>query len=152
MPILAETSDAVQIATLITGMIASISLPYIAYLTAKLAADQRARAEDAAKAVVEVKKTLEISKTETDDKLYGLAEIGNATHTLVNSQLGEQLKLSAETSRFKADTLRADKNASKTDIAIAEAAATLAEGTLAEHQQKQQVVDAAARESLNRKK
>ncbi len=105
----------------------------------------------AASAVEEVKTTLKESKADTDDKLEGLAEIGvtaNATvekiHLLVNSQLGEQLRLSAETSRFKADTLAHDSSRTKIEREIAETAAQLAESIYIEHQRKQKTVDDAA--------
>jgi hypothetical protein len=92
----------------------------------------RKEAAVAAAAVEEVKTTLETTKRDTDVKLEGIARTGDITHTLVNSGLGVQLKLSAETSRFKANTTK-----NPVDIA----AADLAEKTLADHQQKQRDAD-----------
>ncbi len=163
MEILAEVSDAVQIATLFAGVLTTIFGGWMAYMMAKLKANSetakvnseiaagkveqvriategaavkveqvRKAAAIAAAAVEEVKTTLETSKQETDDKLEVIAHTGDMTHRLVNSAMGVQLKLSAETSRFKANTTK-----NPVDIAAAE----LAEKTLLEHQQKQHEAD-----------
>jgi hypothetical protein len=90
-------------------------------------------AANAAVAVREVKTTLQDNTTKVDDKLDGLTRLAEATHVLVNSAMGAQLKLNAETSRFKADT-----TGDPIDIAAAE----LAEHTWADHVLKQKAVDA----------
>jgi phosphoglycolate phosphatase-like HAD superfamily hydrolase len=119
MEILAETSDAVQIATLITGCIATLISGVLTYLMARLNAQAKTAAtasDNAATAVKEVKETLKIQektnkeqREETDEKLEGLAEIGaanhelgQATHNLVNGGLAPLLKSAAEDSEFKA--------------------------------------------------
>ena len=63
-----------------------------------------------------------------------IAKVGEATHMLVNSAMGAQLRLHADTARAKADITH-----DKIDIVAAETAEKL----LAEHIKKQQQVDAA---------
>lgn len=113
MNVLAESSDAVQIATLITQMIGAVFGGYLAYLMARLNVQAKSAAtasSNAAAAVENVRTTLVKSTTETDDKLEGLVEIGVAnhelgkqTHQLVNGGLAPLLKAAAEDSEFKAN-------------------------------------------------
>lgn len=143
MPLFAETqSDVVQIVQLVTACVIALQGGWIVYQLQKqkIAAEKagvkveevRKTAAVAAEAVEDVKTTLKETKSATDEKLEELADIAAATHVLVNSAMGAQLKLNAETSRFKADTTK-----NPIDIAAAE----LAEHTLADHVAKQRAVD-----------
>lgn len=66
------------------------------------------------------------------EKLDGIAKTGEKTHTLVNSNMGAQLKLGAELARWKADREPTQQNKD---------AADLAEQRLKEHEGKQAIVD-----------
>lgn len=87
----------------------------------------------AAKKVEAVKVALEASGKATDKKLDAIAEVGDATHTLVNNNMGIQLKLNAVTLRRLAGIT---KKTGDREAAIA------AEKLYAEHMAKQAVVDA----------
>lgn len=111
----------VDIAAIIVGAIVTIQVTQI-----------NAKATAAAKEVKEVKQTLSEATTATDTKLEELAVTADATHTLVNSNMGVQLRLNAELSRWKA--LQTGKPADAE-------AADLAEKLLREHELKQADVD-----------
>jgi hypothetical protein len=66
------------------------------------------------------------------NRLDKLAKVGEATHMLVNSAMGAQLKLHADTARAKSDI-----TGQPADIAVA----NLAEKMLAEHVAKQAALD-----------
>jgi hypothetical protein len=90
------------------------------------------KAADAAQKVEDVKDSLDERNTVTNTKLDGLAKVADATHTLVNSNMGAQLKLNAVVTRRLADLTQ-----DPTD----HDAAALADKLLAEHQEKQAIVD-----------
>lgn len=83
--------------------------------------------------VEQVKKTLETSTHQHVEKLEEVAQVTKATHTLVNSNMGIQLKMNAELARWKADHTSNPKY---------EQEALLAEKALEEHLEKQKIVDA----------
>jgi len=89
-------------------------------------------AEVAAVKVDEVAQTLQAATANTDAKLDEMQKTSVATHILVNSNMGAQLKISAVALRELADAL---PNAKRME------AAELAEKMLAEHIAKQAVVD-----------
>jgi hypothetical protein len=89
--------------------------------------------DNAASKADEVKQTLQESTKNTNDKLKKIADVGVATHTLVNSNMAVQLKLHADTSRRLA-ILTHDETDMK--------AADLAEKLVREHEEKQRTVDA----------
>lgn len=74
-----------------------------------------------------------VKEAQVDKKLDLAAKVAKDTHTLVNSNMGVQLQLSAVSLRELADLKKTPK---------AEAQAKLAEMAFVEHQQKQAVVDA----------
>jgi len=82
--------------------------------------------------VEEVKVDLAKNNEAQAEKLIKIEETGEKVHTLVNSNMGVQLKLSAELSRWKAD---------QTNDPQFEADAKLAESRLREHEAKQALVD-----------
>ncbi len=86
----------------------------------------------AAEQVKEVKEDAKETAGATADKLDAMERLGKSTHQLVNSAMGEQLRLYASTARQLADIL-------KTPDSIA--AATKAEGNLADHIGKQKAAD-----------
>jgi len=100
---------------------------------AKKVEEVKDQAEQAAEQVKEVKTALEETTSATSEKLDKIAETSDKTHTLVNSNMGVQLKLNAELSRWKADQTK-----DKSD----EAAAIQAEHMFREHEGKQATVDA----------
>jgi hypothetical protein len=83
----------------------------------------------AARKVAEVKSDLKISDARTATKLDDI-------HTLVNANMGAQLKISSVALRRVADLTEHPED---------EAAAVVAERLLAEHENKQAVVDSSAR-------
>jgi hypothetical protein len=92
-----------------------------------------------AKAAEKVERVAEVAaraEATTQTKLAEIARVGVDTHTLVNSNMGVQLKLNAALSRRIADYTR---NAD--DIAAADLAQLLYD----EHLKKQAVVDAVTR-------
>ena len=84
--------------------------------------------------VEEVKSTLARTGAATELKLIEIANVGIAVHTLVNSNMGVQLKLNAVVSRRLAEITK-----DRADLAAAE----LAQGLLHEHEAKQAIVDRA---------
>lgn len=106
------------------SLIAAVMTCVLAYMSHQM--------DRAATAVAEVKETLTQTNADESKQLKDIAKTGEATHILVNSAMGAQLKLSAQTSRFKANTTK-----DPTDIAAAE----LAERLLQEHQEKQHRMD-----------
>lgn len=81
----------------------------------------------------QVKTTLAVNEAKSDRKLAKIEATGEKTHTLVNSNMGAQLKLNAVATRRLAD-LTKDQD----DIN----AANLAAKMLKEHEGRQAVVDA----------
>src|SRR5688572_29121323 len=59
----------------------------------KAAAEAKAAADKVAVQVKEVKEALETKSDATDKKLDAMADTGEKTHTLVNSNMGVQLSL-----------------------------------------------------------
>jgi hypothetical protein len=104
---------------------------------------KRAAARDAAAAAARdaaaagkaeaVRKDLVAADQKSDTKLDALATVAGATHTLVNNNMGVQLKAVAELRRWKANQTGDPEH-------VLEALA--AEKLWAEHQKKQAVVDA----------
>jgi hypothetical protein len=88
---------------------------------------------EAAVKVDEVKTSLAESNANTEVQLSKIEATGEKTHTLVNSNMGVQLKLNAVSTRRLAEL---------TKNAVDAAAADLAEKTLKEHEGKQAIVDA----------
>lgn len=91
MNVLAETSDAVQITTLITGAVTAISLPFIAYLMARLNAKQA----KAAIAVESVREQLKMTNTIADDKLNSIASTADDVLQRVNGGMKTQLEINS---------------------------------------------------------
>jgi hypothetical protein len=87
---------------------------------------------EAAVKVDEVKTSLAASNFANEAQLNKIEATGEKTHTLVNSNMGVQLKLNAVSTR---------RLAVLTKDAVDEAAANLAEQTLKEHEGKQAIVD-----------
>lgn len=87
----------------------------------------------AAQHVTEVKAALVTATENQEAKLEGLAKVARATHTLVNSSMSAQLKISAIALRRVAELTKSP---------IDKRAADLAEHLLAEHEAKQVLVDA----------
>lgn len=94
------------------------------------------KANDTSDKVAEVKVDLARSSQNTGEKLDNIEKTGEKVHTLVNSNMGVQLKLNASLSRQVAN-LTSDPKAK----AEATKAAELAESLLSEHEKKQAVVD-----------
>lgn len=117
---LAEISDAVWLA--IIGLIA---------MAVKELFD-RQRGKDAAAKVEETAVRLEKSNIKTAEKLEEIAKVGEATHDLSNSAMGEQKQMLAATARAKA-------NLSQDPVDIA--AAEVAEAHYRDHLAKQAKVD-----------
>ena len=139
--------------TIITGLIslAGTALTgYIAYTMARLkqqgdlaAETLKEAAAEAARAATradvkaeEVKRTLEKTSEGYTVQLAQIAETGEKTHTLVNSNMGVQLRLNAVVTRRLAEITKGTPDG-KAD----EEAATAAERLLREHEGKQAVVD-----------
>lgn len=145
-------SDTVQIVTVFFSFLGTVLTAVMAYLMAKL----NRKADDAAVKVdnvatklsnttattstklEEVAVTIKDSSTETNTKLDELIDVGEKTHTLVNSAMGAQLRLHAQTARAKANIT---KNQGDEQAVADEEAAQLAERVLQEHELKQVVVD-----------
>lgn len=100
------------------------------------ASDAKIEVVKVAEKAEQVKTTLEVSTKKTDAALIGLARVAKDTHTLVNSNMGIQLKLHAATSKRLA-LISKDPD----DIAAAE----LAELLFQEHNKKQAIVDSSYR-------
>jgi hypothetical protein len=92
---------------------------------------QTANARTAAK-VAEVKASLENSSSTTELRLGEMKIVADQTHTLVNSAMGIQLQMHAETTRRIAEMTN-----HANDISDADAA----EHALAEHKRKQTIAD-----------
>ncbi len=92
----------------------------------------KASADKAAVKTEEVKTSLQETTKATDAKLEKIENTANATHVLVNSNMGAQLKISAIALRRLAVNTKDPGD---------EAAAIVAEKALAEHQGKQDKVD-----------
>lgn len=90
------------------------------------------KVDDAAKKVEQVKVNLENSDHITMVQLQKIEETGEKVHTLVNSNMGIQLKLGMELSEFKAATTKTEEDIS---------AAKLARSQYNEHVKKQAEVD-----------
>ena len=125
---------------------ASEAATHAAAVAKVLTAKTDQAASSAAKAVEvvavkaeEVKQTLSDNTEATAAKLEGLAKVAVATHTLVNSNMAQQLRLNAAVTRRLADLTREPADAK---------AADLAEQLSAEHAAKQAVVDRQAREDV----
>lgn len=88
--------------------------------------------EVAARQVKQVKESLAASDEQLHSRLDEMAATGQATHVLVNSNMGEQLKLNALLSRRMADLTKIPE-----DIQ----AAKCAEAKLQDHESKQAMVD-----------
>lgn len=121
------------IATLVATIATTSITGLVAYSVAGLNIASAERAKVAAVAVEEVKTTLLASTTAANVKMDNLAAVAKDTHTLVNSNMGVQLRLTATALRRIADITKdpADVKASK-----------LADTLLAEHIAKQAIVDA----------
>jgi hypothetical protein len=127
----------VSIATSIAMVASTVGVAYLQTRTRKAVEDSSAAAKlsagEAAVQVKEVKSTLETSTSEAMGRIADLQKVTNDTHTLVNSNMGVQLKLNASvTRRLAVMTGNAD------DIAVAD----LAQSMYDEHVKKQAVVDA----------
>lgn len=120
---------------IIAGFV-TLALGYMQYRTksavVSTAASAAQEVEQVAKKTEIVRTTLETSTAATDLKLDGLAKVAKDTHTLVNSNMGVQLKLNA------AVTMRL---ALLTKLPDDMQAAKLAEMMYKEHVAKQAVVD-----------
>lgn len=110
-----------------------------ALVTVTLAWIGKSSANKAADKAEQVKVDLKESNAQTDDKLNAIALVADKTHTLVNSNMGAQLRISAVALRRVADITKHPDD---------DAAANLAENVLKEHEAKQAVVDANEKGSL----
>ncbi len=132
-----EISDAVWLA--IIGVVAMAVKEYFDRSRANLAAGKVAevatQAKGAAAKVEQVATDLKITANEHAEKLDEMAAVGQATHTLVNSNMAKQMQISAKALRTIAHLTPSDPEAA--------AAADLAEKLLRDHESKQAVVDAA---------
>ena len=121
-PSLSTTVQVVNtLANLVSTLAARMFLPILTYLTVK----QNRKAKDVAVQVEQVKIALAGRGERTDKKLTDI-------HTLVNSNMSVQLRISAVALRRLADLTR---------DAGDEAAAALAESGYHEHEAKQRIVD-----------
>lgn len=111
------------------GVITSVVNLVLGFLERKAAAR---RAIETAKKVEEVKTTLEESTVVQAERIEELKKVADETHTLVNNNMGVQLKLNMELSRWKAD-----QGNDPAHIRDAEQAEKLYN----EHMEKQAVVD-----------
>jgi hypothetical protein len=145
-------SDAVKIWTLVITAFVGIVTPLVGSVCAWLLwktrqgqteaanlavlteAKQDTRTTAVAQKVAEVKQQLTLSDSVKNDKLDALADTADATHTLVNGQMGVTLKAAAVALRVVAD-LR--KEPGDVDAAVE------AERKYADHMAKQAKVDAA---------
>jgi len=127
-----QMSDIVEIVKLILAAITPILLALIPILALYIANKQNKKLEEAAEKVKEVKNDLKLSSDKQDEKMIVLSKVADATHILVNNNMGIQLKLNAELSRWKA-------NETKNEADIK--AADRAEQSLKEHEMKQNIVD-----------
>lgn len=124
---------------IVTAILAFLSTCFtgvMAYLLARMNTKQgmvATKVEDAAVKVEEVKTTLAISNQVTKEELHEIKEVGIATHTLVNNNMGIQLKINVVALRRIAslcDATLEDKEA-----------AEMAEKLYSEHMAKQAIVD-----------
>ena len=92
---------------------------------------------EAAAKVEDVKRDLQTQGASVDKQMAEIARVGVDTHTLVNNNMGAQLKLGADLSEFKATT-----TGKAEDIA----AAKLARALYDEHVKKQAIVDSGSRQ------
>ena len=100
MDILAETSDAVQIANLVCTLVGGMFAAYMAYKMAQL----NTKANAAAAKVEEVKDVLHKADAQKIEKLDCIQATAAETLKLVNGDMTEQLRLHAETAKKLADT------------------------------------------------
>lgn len=121
-----------------TSTIATIAVAFLQMRTRNAvldsASEAKGRDEVTAQKAEEVKATLEVHTAVTDARLSELKSVAHETHTLVNSNMGVQLKLNAAVTR---------RLAGLTGHADDLAAADLAEQMYQEHLKKQAQVDAA---------
>lgn len=135
MILFAESNEWVGLLSALIGATSTVILGYLAYLQMKLkaAVDHAAQAaqKDASKAAVEVEKVSETSAI-NDRKMDDQTRKLDAVHTLVNSNMGVQLRVGAVALRRVAELTKHPDD---------RAAAELAEKLLAEHETKQAKVD-----------
>jgi len=111
---------AVTAVAITIGLIAQIVLQVLAKMEAKRVSDQakadaleaqiaaskaHASAQHAAEATKDVKKTLAESNEDTSNKLSGLKNVADATHTLVNNNMMIQLRETLEAKKLTLSTL-----------------------------------------------
>jgi hypothetical protein len=135
-------SELVQIVGLCLTFLGVVFSGIMTYLGLRIIQQGKAAATEAKDVVAttkEVKTTLVAATAKTDGKLDTLAGIGDESlklnkdiHTLVNSAMGNALRLSAAQSKRIAET-----TGDPADIALAEQAAKL----FKEHEAKQYIVD-----------
>src|SRR5688572_23885549 len=123
--------------TVMLALIAFIGGPYLMFRLERIKS-QGNRTEQKAEAV---KSELKVATKDQNEKLDSLANVGDATHSLVNSNMGTQLELNLVTARRLA--------AVTGDPADAEIARK-AEKALADHNSKQAKVDSRAEADLRR--
>jgi len=121
-------SNIIQILIVIFSLVGTIFTGVMVYFMSKINKKQ----EDAAVKVEQVKSVLETTQLSGTKKMDILVKVANDTHTLVNSNMGVQLKISAV-------ALRRVANLTKEPDDIA--AADLAEKALSSHEAKQTIVD-----------
>ncbi len=95
------------------------------------------RAEESKAAAEQVASVLKATTDSSDARIEKLTKVTNDTHTLVNSNMGVQLRLNKVVTRRLAN-LTKDTPEGEAD----EKAAALAESMLSEHEAKQAIVDA----------
>jgi hypothetical protein len=123
--------DVVGWTPVITAIIGLFSLAVSGYIGIKMA-QIKANTQEAATDAHAAKTTLAKNTADTKSQLNDIAEVGVATHTLVNSNMGVQLKLNAALARRMASI-----TGNQDDLRAAE----LAEALYQEHINKQAVVD-----------
>ncbi len=130
--------DTAVVLALVTGAFGFLTVllqAIMTYIMARLNNQQIAAAkkvEQAAVKVEDVKKDLQKTTELTEKKLDNIVKVANDTHTLVNSNMGVQLRLNAELSRWKAESTKTPED---------EQAAVTSEGMYQDHLRKQAVVD-----------
>lgn len=127
----ALTLVGIAVNSLVAFFIAKLNIQ--ASEAAKEVKEVKVQAQKAAEIVKEVKVNLENSNAVADAKLEEIKKVSKETHGLVNSQMGIQLRLNADNSRWRADVSGKEK-----DIKAAEKAEEL----LKDHESKQAIEDA----------
>ncbi len=128
--------------TAVAGTVGAVFLAWIAWQQRKLQQTTQAvsdktdlavvKADQTAVKVAQVAIDLKVSDQNKNDKLDNIADLSVKNHMLLNSGLGKELELSAESAQFKANA---------TGLPEDVAAAALQARKLADHRSRQARVD-----------